>query len=105
MMGVRVDVDIPRGVNVTANTPAEAALAAAAAAEAGIAVRRDMAPAATGEDFSWYLHERPGAFAWIGNGPAEPGKELHNPGYDYNDAILPAASGWLASVAKKALAG
>jgi len=105
MMGVRVDVDIPRGVNVTTNTPAEAALAAAAAAEAGIAVRRDLTPSTTGEDFSWYLHERPGAFAWIGNGPAEPGRELHNPGYDFNDAILPAASGWLASVAKKALAG
>jgi hippurate hydrolase len=30
---------------------------------------------------------------------------LHNPGYDYNDAILPVASTWLAAVARKALAG
>jgi hippurate hydrolase len=33
-----------------------------------------MAPAMTGEDFSWFLHEVPGAFVWIGNGPAEGGK-------------------------------
>ena len=59
----------------------------------------------TGEDFSWFLKERPGAFVWIGNGPAEPGKELHNDRYDFNDAILPNASGFLAGVAKRALRG
>ena len=64
---------------------------------------RDMAPAMTGEDFSWFLHQRPGAFVWIGNGPAEPGRELHNDGYDYNDAILPNAAGFLAGIAKRAL--
>ncbi len=36
----------------------------------GAAVRRDMAPTMAGEDFGWYLEQRPGAFAWIGNGPA-----------------------------------
>ncbi len=34
----------------------------------------------------------------------EGGRELHNPSYDFNDAILPVASGWLAEVAKRALA-
>jgi hippurate hydrolase len=62
-----------------------------------------MAPAMTGEDFAWYLAERPGAFAWVGNGPSDGGRELHNSNYDYNDAILPAASGYLAGVAKRAL--
>ena len=47
----------------------------------------------------------PGAFAWIGNGPSDGGRELHNSNYDFNDAILPAASGYLAGVAKRALAG
>ena len=59
----------------------------------------------TGEDFSWFLKEVPGAFVWIGNGPAEGGCELHNPAYNFNDAILPTASGFLAEVAKRALAG
>ena len=30
--------------------------------------------------------------------------ELHNPDYNYNDAILPVASGWLAATARRALA-
>lgn len=103
MFGMEIDVKIPRGVEVTVNTPAEADLAVAVAQEQGIAVRRDLAPTMGGEDFSWFLKERPGAYAWIGNGRAEPGKELHNPGYDFNDAILPVAATWLASVAKKSL--
>jgi metal-dependent amidase/aminoacylase/carboxypeptidase family protein len=59
----------------------------------------------TGEDFAWYLSERPGAFVWIGNGPTDGGRDLHSPHYDFNDAIIPAASGFMASVAKRALAG
>ena len=102
--GVTIDTQIPRGNPVTLNTKAEADLAADACAGIGIPVRRDMAPAMTGEDFAWYLHHRPGAFVWIGNGPADGERELHNANYDYNDAILPAASGFLAGVAKRALA-
>lgn len=102
--GVTGSLEFRRGVPVTMNHAAERDLAAAAAA-AGGAVRRDMPPAMTGEDFSWFLREVPGAFVWIGNGPAEGGRELHNPHYDFNDAILPRASGFLAEVAKRALAG
>ena len=47
------------------------------------------------------LQACPGAYVWIGNGP---GIDLHNDGYDYNDAILPAASSYLAQVARRALA-
>ncbi len=102
---VTIDVAIRHGNLVTANTPAERDLAAEAVTAAGLKLRRDLLPAMTGEDFSWYLQERPGAFAWIGNGPADGGRELHNSNYDYNDAILPAASGFLAGVAKRALQG
>ena len=93
-----------RGVPVTANSAAERDLAALAAG-AVTAVRRDMMPAMTGEDFSWFLQEVPGAFVWIGNGPGDGGRELHNPAYDFNDAVLPTAAGFLAEVAKRALAG
>jgi len=102
-----VDIEVEmalRGLNrVTQNSPAERDLAAEAVTAAGLPLRRDMQPAMTGEDFSWYLQERPGAFMWIGNGPADGGRELHNSSYDFNDAILPAAAGFLASVAKRAL--
>ena len=100
---VAIDVQIPRGNPVTLNTAAERDLAAEAVIQAGLPLRRDMTPAMTGEDFAWYLHQRPGAFVWIGNGSAEGGRELHNSNYDYNDEILPAAAGFLAAVAKRAL--
>ncbi|WP_092961890.1 amidohydrolase [Falsiroseomonas stagni] len=102
--GVEAAVNWRQGVEVTANHPAERDLAAAAAA-AVAPLRRDVPPAMTGEDFSWFLKEVPGAFVWIGNGPAENGRELHNPRYDFNDEVLPVASGFLAEVAKRALAG
>lgn len=101
--GVHATVGWRQGVGVTANSPAERELAVAAAG-AVAPVREHVTPAMTGEDFSWFLREVPGAFVWIGNGPAEGGRELHNPGYDFNDEILPVASGFLAEVAKRSLA-
>lgn len=101
---VTIDVQIPQGIPVTRNSPAERDLAAEAAIAAGLKLRRDLAPAMTGEDFAWYLGRRPGAFVWIGNGLSDGGRELHNSNYDFNDAILPAAAGFLASVAKQSLA-
>ena len=100
---VKADVQLRPGVSVTANAPAEAELAAGAALEIGAPQRRDLPPSMAGEDFGWFLEQRPGAFAWIGNGPAKPGGELHNPGYDYNDDILPVAAHWLAATARRAL--
>jgi amidohydrolase len=100
---VEIDVALRRGNPVTVNTPAERDLAAEAVLTAGLPLRRDMPPAMTGEDFAWYLQHRPGAFVWIGNGLAEDGRGLHSSSYDYNDAILPAAAGYLAGVARRAL--
>jgi hippurate hydrolase len=100
--GLRATLSIRHTVTPTVNSAEEAELAAAAASGAGLAVRRDVRPAMASEDFGWYLRERPGAFAWIGAG-SRPG--LHTPNYDFNDAILPAASDWLVAVAKQALQG
>jgi amidohydrolase len=41
------------------------------------------------EDFSFMLDRRPGAYIQIGNGDGLGGCEVHNPGYDFNDAALP----------------
>jgi len=103
--GMHATTIMPPGIGATVNSKPEADLAAAACAENQIPVRRDLPPAMTSEDFGWYLDERPGAFVWIGNGPAEPGRELHNDGYNFNDAILPNAATYLAGVAKRALRG
>jgi hippurate hydrolase len=85
----------------TVNNPDAADLAAAAAAEAGMAVRRDMKPTMGAEDFGRFLLEVPGAYAWIGNGDSA---GLHHPAFDYNDAILPVAARYLSTTAKAALA-
>ena len=61
-------------------------------------------PSTTGDDFSFLIKERPGAYVWIGNGPGGPDGELHNARYDFNDDILPVAVGWMSEVAKLALA-
>src|ERR1700722_4896743 len=100
---VQIEVALRRGNPVTVNTPIERDLAADAVLAAGLPLRRDLAPAMTGEDFAWYLEHRPGAFVWIGNGPTDGGRALHNSNYNYNDAILPAASSFLAGVARRAL--
>ena len=39
-----------------------------------------------GEDFSYMLEARPGAFIFIGNGDTA---YLHHPEYDFNDEVIP----------------
>ena len=42
-----------------------------------------------GEDFSFMLEARPGAFIFIGNGDTA---GVHHPAYDFNDDAIPPAS-------------
>jgi hippurate hydrolase len=95
------DIDIFGDLPPTINSAAEVALASAAADAAGLKVEHAQCGSMAAEDFGRFLQELPGAYAWIGNGATKP---LHNPGYDYNDAILPVAARYLAAVAKAALA-
>ena len=102
--GLAGSVEFTTGVPGVANSPDEAGLATRAAGEVGLPLHRDLPPSMASEDFGAYLLQRPGAFVWIGNGPSDGGRELHNPHYDFNDAILPAAARYLAGVARTALA-
>jgi amidohydrolase len=56
------------------------------------------------EDFSFMLEACPGAYIQIGNGEGEGGCEVHNPGYDFNDAILPLGASLYALLAERKLA-
>lgn len=102
---MKAEVEFVRGGLATINTELEEEVSVAAAKAAGLPVRRDIRPSTAGEDFTYFLQHRPGAYVWIGNGPVRDGGELHNDRYDFNDAILPATAGWMAAVAKQALAG
>lgn len=95
--GVTAAVCYQRRYPATINNPAEAARAAEAAASVvgGDHVDRDPLPSMGAEDFAFMLQQRPGCYAWIGNGPADGNRTLHSPYYDFNDAILPlGASYW-----------
>jgi amidohydrolase len=48
-------------------------------------VHRAMPPVMGGEDFSYMLEARPGAFIFIGNGDTA---GLHHPAYDFNDEVI-----------------
>lgn len=94
--GVQATLDYRRGYPPTVNTVAEAALCRAVLSNlVGPAnVLADAAPSMGAEDFSYMLREKPGCYVWIGNGMAEGGCMLHNPRYDFNDAILPLGSSY-----------
>jgi amidohydrolase len=48
-------------------------------------------PVMGGEDFSFMLQKRPGAFIFMGNGDSA---GLHNPAYDFNDKAIPFGSSY-----------
>ena len=59
-------------------------------------VHTNETPTMGSEDFAVMLQSKPGCYIWIGNGAGESGCLLHNPGYDFNDEILPlGASYWV----------
>jgi amidohydrolase len=88
------------------NDAAETGFIADAAAELVGAdnVDRDSALIMASEDFSYMLNCTPGAYIRIGNGDEPGGCQVHNPGYDFNDAILPLGASLFARLAERKLA-
>jgi amidohydrolase len=68
-------------------------------------VWRNMTPSMGGEDFSFMLQAKPGAYMRIGQGlPHGPGPyPLHNSRYDFNDDILPLGAALHAALVERAL--
>jgi hippurate hydrolase len=101
-MGVQADVDYdwryPSLINDEASTAFAKQVALDWLGDKG--VMPNLAPLTGSEDFSFMLQECPGCYLIVGNGQGEHhhtgGCMVHNPGYDFNDAILPiAASYWV----------
>ena len=86
--GATIEVDYDANYPVTFNHADETVLAAdVAATVAGDQnVHRGIQPLMGGEDFSYMLEARPGAFIFIGNGDSA---GLHHPAYDFNDEAIP----------------
>lgn len=106
-LGCAAEVTIRHGYPATVNSEAETELAARVAAEVAGAenVQRDPTPSMGAEDFAFMLREKPGSYVWLGNGPAEDGRTLHSPRYDFNDAILPVGASYWVRLAETVLGG
>ncbi|SFV27299.1 hippurate hydrolase [Devosia crocina] len=103
--GASATIRYARGYPVTVNSEAETQFAADVATEIVGADRvdRDTAPSMGGEDFSFMLNARPGAYIFLGNGASS---ELHTDTYDFNDEAIPVgASYWVRLAEKKLAAG
>jgi hippurate hydrolase len=100
--GATITVDYDRNYPVTKNHPAETAFAASVAGEIVGAqnVNADAPPVMGGEDFSYMLEARPGAFVFIGNGDTA---GLHNPAYDFNDEVIPIGCSYWARLVETAM--
>jgi len=61
-------------------------------------------PSLGAEDFAFMLKEKPGCYIWIGNGPSTGSCLLHNPHYDFNDAILPVGAAYWIKLTETLLA-
>jgi hippurate hydrolase len=102
--GVAIELRYDRHYPVTFNHAGATGFCAAVAAEIVPAAQVDtaVAPLMGGEDFSYMLEARPGAFIFVGNGDTA---GLHHPKYDFDDrAIAYGASYWV-RLAERALAG
>jgi amidohydrolase len=107
--GATAELDFRLTFPPLVNTEAETRFIADAAAELVGAdnVNRDGNLVMASEDFSYMLEKRPGAYIQIGNGDGADGTgggcEVHNPGYDFNDAALPLGASLYARLAERKL--
>ena len=97
----RAEIDYQRGYPVTRNHAEHTRYAADAADQITPGTDRDTPPIMAGEDFSYMLNARPGAYIMIGNGD---GATVHHPEYDFDDAAIPAGCSWFAQVVEDRLA-
>ena len=94
-MGATAQVDYQRGYPVTMNDEQATVWAAEVARDIAGDVNLSMQPMMGGEDFSYMLNERQGAYIFVGNGDTA---MVHHPAYNFNDDAIPAGSSWYAGM-------
>jgi metal-dependent amidase/aminoacylase/carboxypeptidase family protein len=104
-LGATAHIDYMRGYPATVNSVREAAFAASVGERifGKGNVITDPTPTMGGEDFSYMLAERPGAYVWLGQGGGPGGCFLHHPEFDFNDDVIPLGAGYLAALVEQAL--
>jgi amidohydrolase len=104
-LGASTEIHYSRGYPATINSAREAQFAAQVGerlfGKANVFTEHE--PTMGGEDFSYMLQARPGAYVFLGQGGAAGGCFLHNPKYDFNDEVIPLGAGYLAALVEEAL--
>jgi amidohydrolase len=104
-LGAQAEVAFVRGYPSTVNSAREAEFAARVGrrvfGDGNVITEHE--PTMGGEDFSYMLQARPGAYVFLGQGGIEGGCMLHNPHYDFNDEVIPLGAGYLAALVEEAL--
>jgi len=104
-MGCTVEITYARGYPATINSAREAQFAARVGerlfGKGNVVTEHE--PTMGGEDFSYMLQARPGAYVFLGQGGAALGCFLHNAKYDFNDEVIPLGAGYLAALVEEAL--
>ncbi len=90
----------------TINSEAETQIAARAALTVAGAgnVNLNPTPAMGSEDFAFMLQAKQGCYIWLGNGNRPGSCMIHNPGYDFNDEVLPLGASYWVTLVEQQLA-
>jgi amidohydrolase len=104
LYGASAKLTYHRDYPVLRNHERETAFAVSVAAQVAGRERVDAAtaPVMGGEDFSFMLEARPGAFIFVGNGDSA---GLHHPAYDFNDESIPIGVAYWAQLVETAMPG
>ena len=97
--GARAEVEFVEGYPVMINHAAQTEIARQVAQDVS-GQCQEAGYNMGGEDFSYMLEERPGAYIVLGAGP---GAGLHHPEYDFNDEIIPYGCSWYVGMAETRL--
>ncbi|MGD9768294.1 MAG: M20 aminoacylase family protein [Pseudolabrys sp.] len=100
--GAKATLTYQRQYPVLVNHEQQTDFAAGIAQQVAGAERVDtrFPPMMGGEDFSYMLEERPGAFIWVGNGDSA---GLHHPAYNFNDETIPFGTSYWVRLVETAL--
>ena len=101
--GAKADVMFRRAYPATVNDPEAIAMArrAAETVQGEARVQHMPKPTMGGEDFSFMLNRKQGAYMILGAGRTPGDPNVHHPKYDFNDAILPVGASWFATLAEQ----
>lgn len=94
-LGAKVEVDYHRGYPVTMNHAEQTGYAVDVARQISADVDAEVMPMMGGEDFSYMLEQKPGAYIFVGNGDTA---MLHHPAYNFDDETIPFGASWYAGM-------